>query len=72
MKFYDASKELPKISCTCIVIAEGGFISSLSYSSKYKKFNVYDWNTPEKAEQHSIAVEYWKPEQEFLQEVEYV
>ena len=72
MKFYDASKELPKSSCNCVVITEGGFIMSLSYSSKYKKFNVYDWNEPERAEQSSIKVAYWKLEQEFLQEVEHV
>lgn len=72
MKFYDASKELPKRSCDCIVIAKNGYISNLSYSSKHKKFNVYDWNTPEEAEQHLIEVVCWKPEQEFLQEVEYV
>ena len=72
MKFYDASKELPKRSCDCVVITKDGYISSLPYSSKYKKFNVYDWNEPERAEQNSIEVAYWKPEQEFLQEVEYV
>lgn len=72
MKFYDASKELPKSSCDCVIIEKNGYISSLHYSSKYKKFNVYDWNEPEEVERNSIEVAYWKPVQEFLQEVEYV
>ena len=72
MKFYDASKELPKRSCDCIVIAKSGHISKMPYSSEYKEFNAYDWNTPEEVKHHSIKAVYWKPEQEFLQEVEYV
>lgn len=72
MKFYDASKELPKRSCQCVVIAKSGYISSMDYSSKYRAFNVADWDEPERVSQVAIAVEYWKPKQEFLQEVEYV
>ena len=72
MKFYDASKELPKSSYDCVVIEKSGHIMTLTYSAKHKEFNVYDWNEPEEVEQYSIEVVYWKPVREFLQEVEHV
>ena len=72
MKFYDASKELPKSSCDCVVITKSGYISHMPYSVVYKKFNVHDYNEPEEVARYSIEVVCWKPLQEFLQEVEYV
>lgn len=72
MKFYDASKELPKYSCTCVTISKRGAISSLDYSAVHKKFNCSDWSEPEDVARTAIEVAYWKLEKEFLQEVEYV
>ena len=72
MKFRDASKELPEVSCRCLTISKNGVLAELEYSAKHKVFNALDFNTPEQAAKYSIEVAVWIPKLEFLSEVEYV
>ena len=75
LTLHDAKKELPKESGDVVVVklTDDGrvlYISSMSYSHKYKKFNCFDEASKEHAKKHSIDVHYWSEMPERIEEEE--
>ena len=71
MEFTKVTTDLPRVSCDVIAIKESGFITDLHYSAVHQKFNVYDRDSNERAEEMQIQVIAWKYLDEFLEEVKY-
>lgn len=72
MEFTKVTTDLPRVSCNVVAIKETGFIENLYYSAVHQKFNVFDGDSNERAEEVHIKVKAWKYLDEFMQEVKYV
>lgn len=72
MEFTKVTTDLPRVSCNVVAIKENGYVTDLYYSAVHQKFNVFDGDSNERAEEVQIKVKAWKYFDEFMQEVKYV
>ena len=56
IKLFDAKEELPKRSGEYLCLVGGTYWANLPYSTKHKRFNVYNEDTRPK---HAIDVLFW-------------
>ena len=59
LKFYKPSEKLPKKSGEYLVLEYIDRMTTLNFSSKHQKFNVFDRYTKKQVEKFEIEVKFW-------------
>lgn len=59
-----ASEQLPKQSCDVVVITTSGWVATVGYSDRYKKFNAHDYSNNNAFEEGDVV--YWEYAEEVL------
>lgn len=59
LKFYSANEKLPEKSGEYLVLDYIDRVTTLNFSSKHQKFNVFDRYTKKQVEKLEIEVKFW-------------
>lgn len=59
LKFYSTDEKLPEKSGEYLVLEQTDRITTLNFSSKHQKFNVFDRFTKKEVDKLKIEVKFW-------------